>query len=95
MCKSIVDTLKEKAKLLEKWRKTHEKMFGTDHDIPSPEEMHMSKLEGATINSDTCNGARLTSSLIADEIVKAVKEKIATEGLQDPGLIRTVRYVCT
>ena len=87
VCKSIVDTLKEKAKLLEKWRKTNEKMFGTDHDIPSREEMHMSKLEGATINSDTCNGARLTSSLIADEIVKAVKEKIAKEGLDDRDIL--------
>ena len=83
VCRSILETLKEKAQLLEKWRATHEKMFGADHDIPSAEEMHMSKLEGGTITTDACNAARLESSKIADEVVKAVKEKIAKEGLKD------------
>ena len=32
---SIVETLKEKAKLLDQWKEFHKKHFGTDHDILS------------------------------------------------------------
>ena len=85
VCKSIVDTLKEKASLLDQWRTVHEAEYGQTHDIPSSDEMHMSKLAGAIVNSDTCNGARLTSSLLLDEIEKAVEEKMRERGeLGDP-----------
>jgi len=63
------------------------KIFGDEHDIPSPMEMHMSKLEGAMVTADTCNGARRTSSLIAGEIVKAVKEKIAESSGKDRNVL--------
>ena len=43
----------------------------------------MSKLEGGTITTDACNVVRLESSKIADDVVKAVKEKIVKEGLKD------------
>ena len=83
VCRSILDTLQEKAKLLDKWREVHEKRFGATHDIPSSKEMNLTKLEGAAVTSDTCNGARLTSELLSNEIEKAIKEKIAKEGLPE------------
>ena len=53
-------------------------MFGSNHDIPSAAEMHISKLEGGVINTDTCNAARLTSKLLADAIEQAVNEKFVS-----------------
>ena len=89
VCKSIVETLREKAKLLDQWREFHEQQFGETHDIPaSPTDvMHLSKLNGAVINADTCNGARLTSSLLAEEVEKAVKEKADREGNDAPDVM--------
>ena len=42
--------------------------------------MHISKLEGGVINTDTCNAARLTSKLLAETIEQAVNEKIVSGG---------------
>lgn len=55
-------------------------MFGSNHDIPSAAEMHISKLEGGVINTDTCNAARLTSKLLAEAIEQAVNEKFVSGG---------------
>ena len=38
--------------------------------------MHMSKLNGAVVNSDNCNAATKTSVLLIDKVKKAVKEKM-------------------
>ncbi len=75
VCKSILDTICEKASLLDQWKCVHENMFGLNHDIPSPAEMHISKLEGGVINTDTCNAARRISLLLSESVEKAVKEK--------------------
>ena len=53
-------------------------MFGLDHDIPSPAEMHVSKLEGGVVNTNTCNAARRISLLLSESIENAVKEKLLT-----------------
>jgi hypothetical protein len=55
-------------------------MFGLNHDIPSPAEMHISKLEGGVINTDTCNAARRISLLLSESVEKAVKEKFVNNG---------------
>ena len=89
VCKSIIETLRDKAKLLDQWREFHEEMFGETHDIPaSPtDNMHLSKLNGAVFNADTCNGARLTSSLLAEEVEEAVAEKAAKDGEDAPDVM--------
>ena len=76
---AIVNTLKEKGELLNKWRETHRAMFGeTDnHNIPSGDSMQMSKLaEGGVITTDTCTTARKVSRLLLEEIKKAVEANL-------------------
>lgn len=80
MCKSIVDTIKDKSSLLDQWRDVHEAEYGETHDIPPSGKMHMSKLNEATINSDNCNAATKTSVLFIDEVKNAVKEKMDEMG---------------
>ena len=53
----------------------HENLFGADYEIPYAGADHLSKLNHSVINNDTCNGARLLSSLLADAIMDAVTEK--------------------
>ena len=58
---AIVNTLKDKGDLLDKWRECHSVMFGPmdDHNIPSADSTQMSKLaEGGVITTDTCTPAR-------------------------------------
>jgi hypothetical protein len=71
--KGIIKTLSDKAKLLDQWISVHESMFGNDHDIPSANEIHLSKLNRGVITTDTCNSARLISSLLATAIRMAVE----------------------
>ena len=63
--------------LLDQWIVVHESMFGTNHDIPSAEAIHLSKLWDGIITTDTCNSARLLNSLIKDAVTQAVGEKIS------------------
>jgi hypothetical protein len=55
-------------------------MFDINHDIPSAEAMHLSKLRDGIITTDTCNSARLLSSLIKDAVTEAVGQKIGDCG---------------
>ena len=55
-------------------------MFGNDHDIPSANKIHLSKLNQGVITTDTCNSAQLISRLLADAIRMAVEEKIQQNG---------------
>ncbi len=55
-------------------------MFGNDHDIPSANKIHLSKLNRGVITTDTCNSARLIIRLLADAIRMAVEEKIQQNG---------------
>ena len=72
---SIMDTLRQMGANLDRWRAVHEEMFGQTHDIPPGSSIDIVKLEGGVITTDTCNGARLVSKLLADEIDQAVKAK--------------------
>ena len=85
ICKLIVETLKEKASLLDQWIVVHEAMFDTDHDIPSANAIHLFKLWDGVVTTDTCNAARLLSSLIRDAVIEAVGEKLRNDG-QDSDL---------
>ena len=78
--KAIIETLSDKAKLLDQWISVHQSRFGNDHDIPSANEIHLSKLNQGVITTDTCNSARLISCLLADAIRMAVEEKIQQNG---------------
>ena len=61
----------------------HERMFGQTHSIPSSSQIHLSKLEGGLVNTDTCNGACLLAQLLVDAIDFAVEEKRALAGDND------------
>ena len=76
---AIVNTLKDKGDLLDKWRECHTTMFGlTDnHDIPLADSMRMSKLaEGGVVTTDTCSPARKVSRLLLAEIKKVWKTTV-------------------
>ena len=77
---AIIDAIKEKSKLLDQWRAVHEKRYGLDHDIPSSETMDLTKFEGAVVNSDACNAARLTSTMTVDAIEDAIEAAKAASG---------------
>ena len=82
LCKSIVHTIKEKAKLLDRWSTTHKSSFPSrPHAIPLSSEMHLLKAgKGGSSTTDTCHGARLFSLLLVEEIELATKEKAQENG---------------
>ena len=80
VCMSILDALKEKASLLDQWIMVHESMYGPNHDIPSAESIHLSKMRDGIVTTDTCNTARALSELISFEIKEAIKKKIVDTG---------------
>ena len=68
---AIVNALKDKGDLLEKWRKRHSAMFGLmdNQDIPLANSIRMSKLaEGGVVTTDTCSPAKKVSRLLLAEI---------------------------
>jgi len=69
-------------------------MFGSNQDIPSAAEMHISKFEGGVINTDTCNDARLTSKLLAEAIEHAVSEKFVSGGDAERKPVTVLRQDC-
>ena len=76
VCMSILDALKEKASLLDQWIMVHESMYGPNHDIPSAESIHLSKMHDGIVTTDTCNSARALSELISFEIKEAIRQKL-------------------
>ena len=66
ICQAILDTLNDKTRYIDEWTVVHENMFGQDHSIPQGSEIHLSKLEGGLITTDTCNAARLLGRLLVD-----------------------------
>ena len=93
-CKSIIDTIVEKRELLVGWKEVHEAKFGAEsHDIPDASELDIAKLDGATINSDTCNGARLTTTKLIEAVEAAAKEKAVKEG-RDPNEVLVLQQDC-
>jgi hypothetical protein len=75
ICEAVLHALEQKGKNLDEWRVVHERMFDTNHSIPPGSEIHLSKLEGGLINTDTCNAARLLGQLLVDAVDHAVQEK--------------------
>lgn len=75
ICNAILTTLYDKGGNLDQWIVVHEKMFGQNHTIPSGSEIHLSKLEGGLVNTDTCNPACLLGQLILDADDHAVTKK--------------------
>jgi hypothetical protein len=47
-------------------------MFDTDHNIPSAEAVHLSKLDQGLVKRDTCNGARLVNFIMCEAVDVAV-----------------------
>ena len=58
-------------------------MFGQDHSIPLGSEIHLSKLEGGLVTTDTCNAARLLGRLLVDAVDQAVEERRQFLGTPD------------
>ena len=58
----------------------HESVFGADHSIPLGSEIHLSKLKGGLITTDTCNAAHLLGQLMVDAVDNAVAEKRKLQG---------------
>ena len=85
LCRTITDTVKEKALLLDKQKKFHEDRFGMDtHNIPDYLELCLSKTShGGSISTNTYNSARKLSSLFVEEITKICKDKSIDNG-EDP-----------
>lgn len=96
VCQAILDDLKEKATRLDGWIAMHEKRFGQNHDIPSSASIDISKLNGGgMINTDTCNGARKLSELLADAVNDAVRQKLQSRGEVDTeDNITSIRQDC-
>ena len=72
--------LKEQGDLLDQWIAVHEAEFGSDHDIPSANAVYLSKLKFGVINTDTCNPARLFSTMLQEKVEDSVQEKIMQDG---------------
>ncbi len=72
ICQAILDELNSKAEYLDHWTIVHEKMFGPNHSIPPGSEIHLSKIEGGLITTNTCNSARLLGRLVVDAVENAV-----------------------
>jgi len=86
--KAIIDTIKEKADLLDQWRAVHEDMYDEEHDIPSSDDMNLTKFKGAVVTSDGCNAARLTSTNIAEALEAVLEETAALEGEEyEPSIV--------
>ena len=72
--------------MLDHWRALHEQLYGASHNIPSPVEIHLSKLEGGLLTGDTCNQQHKTSSLLIDVIEDAINKKHETASIDAPSV---------
>jgi len=92
VCKSIFDTLKEKAFLVDQWIAIHETMFDNNHDIPPCEAINLSKMSDGVITTGTCNAAPHLSSLIAEKVKNAVHQKSFSKVVTQ--IVRTSTCIC-
>jgi len=83
ICQAILDELNSKAEYLDQWTIVHKKMFGPNHSIPSGSEIHLSKLEGGRITTDTCNSVQLLGRLVVDAVENAVIERQEIAGINN------------
>ena len=85
--KTIIETIKEKADCLDQWRVVHEDMYDKDQDIPSSDDMNLTKCKELVATSDGCNAARLTSTITVKALEAAIEEAAALEGEEYKPLI--------
>ena len=92
LCRTIIDTVKEKALLLDKCKKFHKDQFGPDtHNITNSLEFCLSNMRhGGSMSTDTCNSARKISSLLVEGVTKICKEKSLENG-EDPDNVLIMR----
>ena len=85
LCRTIIDTVKEKALLLDKWKKFHEDQFGPyTHNIPDSLELCLTKMRhGGIMITNACNSARKLSYLLVEEVTKICEDKYIEKG-EDP-----------
>ena len=79
----ILDTLKEKSRLLDQWKTIHEREFGPGtHDIPDSAEVCLSKLGkgGGGAMTDNCNAANALGRKFAERAENIAREKVLEEG---------------
>ena len=76
----MIETIKEKADLLDQWRAVHEEMYDEEHDIPSSNDMNLTKFQEAVVTSDGCNAARLTITITVEALEAAIEEAAELEG---------------
>ena len=68
-CDSISFAIEKGAHRLKRWREVISNRFPTAvHDIPSPEEMSLSKLRQSVVSTDACNAARKTRRLLMEKV---------------------------
>ncbi len=80
ICDAILETINDKATHLNWWAVVHERIFGQTHIIPSSSQIHLSKLEGGLVNTDTCNGACLLAQLLVDAVDFTMEKERALAG---------------
>jgi hypothetical protein len=81
IAEAVLEAINTKASHLDGWATVHEKMFSTTHDIPCSSEIHLSKMEGGLVTTDTCNSARLLGKILVDAVEFHVNEKRELEGI--------------
>ena len=83
MCESIINTIREKASLLDKWRRIHEDKFGVgSHTIPDSGQVSIAKLGigGGGVMTDNCNSANLLGRQFAEKAEQLARESVRTNG---------------
>ena len=92
VCRSIIDIIKDKADLPDQRRTFHKAKYGGVDEIPSLTSMELTMLKGAMITSDTCNGARLSSTIVQAEVEEVIKTQAYLEC--DHYMVSVVRMDC-
>ena len=83
LCETIIDTIKEKSLLLDRWKEIHEEKFGPGtHSIPDSGQVSIAKLGkgGGGAMTDNCNPANALGREFAIKAEELAKEKVREEG---------------
>ena len=96
MCESIINTIREKASLLDKWRRIHEEKFGVgSHTIPDSGQVSIAKLGigGGGVMTDNCNSANLLGRQFAEKAEQLARESVRTNG-GDESVVLVMQQNC-
>ena len=83
LCETIIDTIKDKSLLLDKWIQVHESRYGSGtHTIPSSCQVSLAKLGigGGGTMTDNCNAAIALGRVLSDQIRQLALDKIREDG---------------